>query len=69
MAVDIVHDLELDEETDSNFTSQSPERIAERLQSIRAYLTCFYINSVLVIFILAPFSLTPIHVSNCLFSL
>ncbi|KAI1408532.1 hypothetical protein F5Y13DRAFT_107487 [Hypoxylon sp. FL1857] len=42
MAVDIVHDLELDEETDINFSAQSPERREIKLQTIRAYLSCFY---------------------------
>ncbi|KAI1779255.1 hypothetical protein F4818DRAFT_438041 [Hypoxylon cercidicola] len=42
MAVDMVHDLELDEETDTNLVTESPERKEARLQGIRAYLTCFY---------------------------
>ncbi|KAI0838307.1 hypothetical protein F5Y06DRAFT_269107 [Hypoxylon sp. FL0890] len=46
MAVDIVHDLELDEETDMNLATQSPERVAIKLQGIRAYLACFYKMSI-----------------------
>ncbi|KAI1379736.1 hypothetical protein F4677DRAFT_407476 [Hypoxylon crocopeplum] len=46
MAVDIVHDLELDEEVDMNLISLPPERRARKLESIRAYLVCFYNVSV-----------------------
>ncbi|KAI1760292.1 hypothetical protein GGR53DRAFT_523202 [Hypoxylon sp. FL1150] len=46
MAVDIVHDLELDEETDMNLAAEAPEDKEIKLQSIRAYLTCFYNFSV-----------------------
>ncbi|KAI1451693.1 hypothetical protein F4805DRAFT_81725 [Annulohypoxylon moriforme] len=42
MAVDIVHDLELHEEKDMNLAAESPERREMKLQSIRAYLSCFY---------------------------
>ncbi|KAI1206725.1 uncharacterized protein F4807DRAFT_453273 [Annulohypoxylon truncatum] len=42
MAVDIVHDLELDEEKDMNLAALSPERREMKLQGIRAYLACFY---------------------------
>ncbi|KAI2617143.1 hypothetical protein GGR54DRAFT_631475 [Hypoxylon sp. NC1633] len=42
MAVDTVHDLELDEETGMNLVSQPPEIREAKLQSIRAYLSCFY---------------------------
>ncbi|KAI0883676.1 uncharacterized protein GGS22DRAFT_165772 [Annulohypoxylon maeteangense] len=42
MAVDIVHDMELDEEKDINLAVQSPERREMTLQSIRIYLSCFY---------------------------
>ncbi|KAI1449020.1 hypothetical protein F5Y02DRAFT_429722, partial [Annulohypoxylon stygium] len=45
MAVDIVHDMELDEEREMNFEAQSPERKEKTLQSIRAYLSCFYNSS------------------------
>ncbi|KAI2464636.1 hypothetical protein F4781DRAFT_65995 [Annulohypoxylon bovei var. microspora] len=45
MAVDIVHDLELEEETEMNLAAQSPERRAMKLQTIRAYLSCFYNTS------------------------
>ncbi|OTA54639.1 hypothetical protein K449DRAFT_389093 [Hypoxylon sp. EC38] len=46
MAEDIVHDLELDEETDLNLGAQSPERRDIKLQGIRAYLACFYDTSI-----------------------
>ncbi|KAI1087683.1 hypothetical protein F5B19DRAFT_60384 [Rostrohypoxylon terebratum] len=45
MSVDIVHDLELDEEKEMNLEAQSPERKEKTLQSIRAYLSCFYNSS------------------------
>ncbi|KAI1140797.1 hypothetical protein F5Y05DRAFT_402882 [Hypoxylon sp. FL0543] len=45
MAVDIVHDLELDEEIDMDITAQTPERRDMTLQGFRAYLSCFYIMS------------------------
>ncbi|KAL7621146.1 hypothetical protein AAE478_008462 [Parahypoxylon ruwenzoriense] len=46
MAVDIVHDLELDQETDADLPALSPEGRAIKLQGIRAFLCCFYIVSV-----------------------
>ncbi|XXH02662.1 hypothetical protein Hte_009044 [Hypoxylon texense] len=46
MAVDMVHDLELDEEIDMNLAAESPESKHARLQGIRAYLACFYNCSV-----------------------
>ncbi|KAI1392350.1 uncharacterized protein F4822DRAFT_390713 [Hypoxylon trugodes] len=42
MAVDIVHDLELDEETNLDLAALSPERREIRFQTIRAYISCFY---------------------------
>ncbi|KAI1101216.1 hypothetical protein F4804DRAFT_316697 [Jackrogersella minutella] len=42
MGVDIIHDLELDEETGIDFAALPPERKAIKLQGIRAYLSCFY---------------------------
>ncbi|KAI0012071.1 hypothetical protein F4779DRAFT_124491 [Xylariaceae sp. FL0662B] len=45
MAADIVHDLELDQEADLDLASQPPERRSDKLQSIRAFLACYYGNS------------------------
>ncbi|KAI0138080.1 hypothetical protein F4776DRAFT_77006 [Hypoxylon sp. NC0597] len=46
MIEDLVHDLELDEETDMNLAFKSPERREIKLQEIRAYLSCFYDTSI-----------------------
>ncbi|KAF3063529.1 hypothetical protein GL218_02405 [Daldinia childiae] len=46
MAIDIVHDLGLDKETRIDLATMPPERKADKLQSIRAYLSCFHHNSV-----------------------
>lgn len=46
MAVDMVHDLELDEAIDTNLAAEPPESKQARFQGIRAYLACFYILSV-----------------------
>lgn len=48
MAIDIVHDLGLDEETRIDLATMPPERKAAKLQGIRAYLSCFHLNSVSV---------------------
>ncbi|KAI1076968.1 hypothetical protein F5B20DRAFT_300279 [Whalleya microplaca] len=42
MAADIVQDLELDHETDLDLAFHSPERIADKLQDLRAFLGCYY---------------------------
>ncbi|OTA99116.1 hypothetical protein M426DRAFT_94591 [Hypoxylon sp. CI-4A] len=46
MAVDILHDLELDEDSDINVAVLSPEKKEAKLQDIRAYLACFYNTSI-----------------------
>ncbi|OTB11061.1 hypothetical protein K445DRAFT_322407, partial [Daldinia sp. EC12] len=46
MAIDIVHDLRLDEETHIDLATVPPEIRAAKLQSFRAYLSCFYHNSI-----------------------
>ncbi|KAI0379076.1 hypothetical protein F5Y04DRAFT_260331 [Hypomontagnella monticulosa] len=46
MAVDMVQDLKLDEEASLDLAALPPERRAIRLQSIRAYLICFYNTSI-----------------------
>lgn len=56
MAVDMVHDLELDEAIDTNLAAEPPESKQARFQGIRAYLACFYILSVSVSLISAPFA-------------
>ncbi|KAH9889222.1 hypothetical protein F4778DRAFT_754425 [Xylariomycetidae sp. FL2044] len=47
MAVDIVRDLELDEESADvdDLASQTPEQRAQRLEGFRALLSCFYTTS------------------------
>ncbi|KAI1648299.1 uncharacterized protein F4817DRAFT_334541 [Daldinia loculata] len=46
MAIDIVHDLGLDEETRIDLATMPLERKVAKLQGIRAYLSCFHLNSV-----------------------
>ncbi|KAI0844302.1 hypothetical protein F5Y00DRAFT_201952 [Daldinia vernicosa] len=46
MAIDIVHDLGLDEETRIDLEAMPPESKAAKLQSIRAYLSCFHHSSI-----------------------
>lgn len=46
MTVDMVQDLRLDEETNLDLAALPPERRETRLQSIRAYLACFYNTSI-----------------------
>ncbi|KAI8957560.1 hypothetical protein F5Y11DRAFT_339244 [Daldinia sp. FL1419] len=46
MAIDIVHDLRLDEEQRMDLAAMPPERKAAKLQSIRAYLSCFHHSSI-----------------------
>ncbi|KAJ3577729.1 hypothetical protein NPX13_g2835 [Xylaria arbuscula] len=42
MGVDIVHDLEMDQEPDFDFSSLPPHQRASKLDDIRALLGCFY---------------------------
>jgi hypothetical protein len=42
MAVDIVHDLELEQEGDLNLFAMAPEQRARKLDNLRALLGCFY---------------------------
>ncbi|KAI0968823.1 hypothetical protein F4678DRAFT_186541 [Xylaria arbuscula] len=42
MAVDIVHDLELDQESDLNLSSLGPGQRTRKIDNIRALLGCFY---------------------------
>ncbi|KAI3326959.1 hypothetical protein HD806DRAFT_485602 [Xylariaceae sp. AK1471] len=42
MAVDIVHDLELEQEADIDLFTMAPEQRARKLDNIRAVLGCFY---------------------------
>ncbi|KAI1803865.1 hypothetical protein F4811DRAFT_562173 [Daldinia bambusicola] len=46
MAVDIVQELKLDEETRMDLATMPPEMKAAKLQDFRAYLTCFYHSSI-----------------------
>ncbi|CAJ2503696.1 Uu.00g110900.m01.CDS01 [Anthostomella pinea] len=45
MAVDMVHDLELDQESDLNLSWQRPVERDSKIQNIRAFLACFYASS------------------------
>ncbi|KAI8623130.1 hypothetical protein F5Y19DRAFT_468738 [Xylariaceae sp. FL1651] len=47
MGVDIVHDLELDQESDLNLAAMAPDQRARRLDDLRALLSCFYSMSAL----------------------
>ncbi|KAJ2969630.1 hypothetical protein NUW58_g9941 [Xylaria curta] len=42
MAVDIVHDLEMEQEPELDLLSTAPERCARKLEDIRALLSCYY---------------------------
>ncbi|KAI1466549.1 uncharacterized protein F4812DRAFT_83238 [Daldinia caldariorum] len=46
MAVDIVRELKLDEETRMDLATMPPEIKAAKLQGFRAYLSCFYHSSI-----------------------
>lgn len=45
MAVDLVHDLELEDEAASDLAALAPEQCAQSLDRMRALLACFYVNS------------------------
>lgn len=42
MAVDIVHDLEMDQDPGFDFSSLAPNQRARKLDDMRALLGCFY---------------------------
>lgn len=48
MAVDIVHDMELDQEPDLDLFSMAPDQRARKLDNLRALLGCFYSMSTYV---------------------